>query len=67
MPKLQLSPSEMRYVRRLVADDHLVLTEALRRLKTGERIGVVPPQAERVIAADADLSVELLTKIDLAS
>jgi hypothetical protein len=66
MPKLHLSAAQLRYLRRLVAEDDLVLHEALRRLHTGERIGVVPPRAQAVIAQDAELATELLEKIDQA-
>ena len=64
MPKLHLTPAQLRYVRRLVSEDDLVTHEALRRLQTGERIGVVSPQAQQVIAKDADMATELLQQID---
>lgn len=66
MPRLHLTHAQLRYVRRLVADDDLVTHEALRRLQTGEQMWIVPPHAEQVIAAEADLATELLQKIDQA-
>lgn len=66
MARLHMTPAETRYLRRIVADDHQVVVEALRRLSTGQHPGIVLPYADALLQAQSDLAASVLEKIDMA-